>query len=60
MVRLWSNVRLHGLHILIEVVHGRWRLCEVISGDIVLDWLDRGNVLGLGQVGQHGQLLTKL
>ena len=53
-------MRLEGLHILIKVIHGRWRLCNVISGDVVLYWLDRGDVLGLGQVGQHGELLAKL
>lgn len=53
-------MRLDGLHILIEVIHGRWRLCDEISGDVVLNRLDRGDVLGLGQVGQHGELLAKL
>ena len=33
---------------------------ELISGKIVLDRLYRSNVLGLGQVGQHGELLSKL
>ena len=56
-VRLWRNVRLNGL--LVKVIQRGWRLGELISGKVVLDWLDRSNVLGMGQVGQHGELLTK-
>ena len=57
-VRLRRNVRLNSF--LVKVMHGGRRLDELISGKIVLDRLYRSNVLGLGQVGQHGELLSKL
>ena len=56
-VRLRRNVRLIGL--LVKVIQRGWRLGELISGKVVLDRLDRSNVLGMGQVGQHGELLSK-
>ena len=57
-VRVRRNVWLNGL--LVKVMQRWWRLGELISGKVVLDWLDRSNVLGMGQVGQHGELLSKL
>ena len=57
-IRLRRIVWLNGL--LVEVTQRGWRLGELISGKVVLDRLDRSNVLGMGQVGQHGELLTKL
>ena len=57
-VRLRRNVMLNSF--LVKVMHGGRRLDELISGNVVLDRLDRSKVLGLGQVGQHGELLSKL